>query len=183
VLYLYLNLSRDFSHSTHLLVPAKSVQALALFMNGHGKRVIRMLGKQIILIFFSNKYAQEQTCSECYGKRLNKLALAVSVGNADIFELGNKSVKDLLEFLKALKLTESETEIGSGLIKEIVTRLKFLNDVGLSYLSFKSFCAYIVRRRRSAYSFGLLRLALRFQVYCIFLMNQVSVCIKEIMIA
>lgn len=85
--------------------------------------------------FFSNKYAQEQTCSECYGKRLNKLALAVSIGNADIFELGNKSVKDLLDFFKTLKLTESETAIGSGLIKEIIARLKFLNDVGLSYLS------------------------------------------------
>ncbi len=85
--------------------------------------------------FFGNKYATEQTCSECYGKRLNKLALAVSVGEADIFDLCNKSVKDLLQFFKDLKLTETEKQIGSSLIKEISARLKFLNDVGLSYLS------------------------------------------------
>ncbi len=85
--------------------------------------------------FFSNKYAHEQTCSECLGKRLNKLALAVTVGERDIYELCNKSVKQLLEFFNALKLTQSESEIGSGLIKEIVGRLTFLNDVGLSYLS------------------------------------------------
>ena len=44
-------------------------------------------------------------------------------------------VKDLLQFLKSLKLNESESEIGRGLIKEVVARLSFLNDVGLSYLS------------------------------------------------
>ena len=85
--------------------------------------------------FFSNKYAHEQTCSSCYGKRLNKLALAVTIGNADIYELGNKSVKQLLEFFNVVTLTDSQQEIGGGLIKEIVSRLTFLHDVGLSYLS------------------------------------------------
>lgn len=85
--------------------------------------------------FFGDKYATQKTCNTCYGKRLNKLALAVSVGDLDIFELGNKSVKDSIEFFKNLKLSESESEIGKGLIKEISARLRFLNDVGLSYLS------------------------------------------------
>lgn len=85
--------------------------------------------------FFSNKYATEQTCSVCFRKRLNKLALAVTIGGADIHELGAKSVKDLLHFFNLLKLSESELEIGKSLIKEISARLKFLNDVGLSYLS------------------------------------------------
>jgi excinuclease ABC subunit A len=85
--------------------------------------------------FFGDKYAKEQTCSACYGKRLNKLALAVSIGECDLYVLCNKSVKDLLQFFKDLKLTETEKQIGAGLIKEISARLKFLNDVGLSYLS------------------------------------------------
>ncbi len=85
--------------------------------------------------FFGNKYAKEQTCSSCYGKRLNKLALAVTIGDANIFDLGNKSVSELLAFFNMVKLTESEREIGASLIKEIVARLTFLRDVGLSYLS------------------------------------------------
>ena len=76
--------------------------------------------------FFSNKYAHEQTCSSCLGKRLNKLALAVTIGDCDIYDLGTKSVKDLLIFFKFLKLSEAEHEIGMGLIKEISARLKFL---------------------------------------------------------
>lgn len=85
--------------------------------------------------FFGNKYATEQTCSACLGKRLNKMALAVTIGDADIHDLGSKSTKDLLQFFRALKLNEVELEIGRGLIKEVVARLTFLNDVGLSYLS------------------------------------------------
>lgn len=85
--------------------------------------------------FFGDKYATQKTCTKCFGKRLNKLALAVTIGEADIFELGNKSVKDAIEFFKNLKLGQSEQEIGKGLIKEISARLKFLSDVGLSYLS------------------------------------------------
>lgn len=85
--------------------------------------------------FFGDKYATQKTCNKCFGKRLNKLALAVTIGECDIFELGNKSVKDAIEFFKNIQLSESEHEIGKGLIKEIVARLKFLNDVGLSYLS------------------------------------------------
>lgn len=85
--------------------------------------------------FFGNKYAHEKTCSTCYGKRLNKLALAVEVGESDIFELGNKSVKELISFFNSLKLNASEKEIAQGLIKEILARLTFLNDVGLSYLT------------------------------------------------
>lgn len=85
--------------------------------------------------FFSNKYAHEKTCAQCLGKRLNPLALAVTIGQTDMYDLGNKSVKDLLAFFKGLTLTPTEKEIGSGLIKEIVARLNFLNDVGLAYLS------------------------------------------------
>lgn len=85
--------------------------------------------------FFGNKYAHQKTCAACYGKRLNPLALAVTVGGISIMDMGDKSVKQLLDFFKHLTLTETETEIGFGLINEIINRLTFLNDVGLSYLS------------------------------------------------
>lgn len=85
--------------------------------------------------FFAQKYATEITCDACLGKRLNKHALAVTIGNLDIFDVCNLSIKDLLTFFEKLQLSETETAIAQGLIKEITNRVRFLYDVGLSYLS------------------------------------------------
>lgn len=85
--------------------------------------------------FFGDKYAQEKTCTGCYGKRLNPQALAVTVGEKDIFELCNLSVRDLLPFIRSVKFTPTEKEIAQGLLNEITNRLSFLQDVGLGYLS------------------------------------------------
>jgi excinuclease ABC subunit A len=85
--------------------------------------------------FFGDKYATEHTCSSCHGKRLNKIALAVTIGNRNIFDVCELSIKELLKFLTNLKLEPTSQEIAKGLIKEIINRVTFLNDVGLSYLS------------------------------------------------
>jgi len=85
--------------------------------------------------FFGNKYATERTCSMCHGKRLNKLALAVTVGDKNIFDCGDLSIKDLLSFFKKIKLEEAQQIVAQPLFKEITNRLTFLNDVGLSYLT------------------------------------------------
>ncbi len=85
--------------------------------------------------FFGDKYATVKTCTECHGKRLNKYALAVLVGGKDICELGDLSIKKLLEFFDSLKLNATELEIAQSLIREIKNRLTFINDVGLSYLT------------------------------------------------
>ncbi|HSC25503.1 MAG TPA: excinuclease ABC subunit UvrA [Candidatus Babeliales bacterium] len=85
--------------------------------------------------FFGDKYATSRTCKECNGKRLNTHALAVFVGDKDIYELCNLSIKQLLQFFDTLVLNSTETEIAQGLIQEIKNRLIFINDVGLSYLT------------------------------------------------
>ncbi len=85
--------------------------------------------------FFGDKYATVKTCTECNGRRLNKYALAVRVGGKDITQLGDYSIKKLLEFFNSLKLNATEQEIGKSLINEIKNRLTFINDVGLSYLT------------------------------------------------
>ncbi len=85
--------------------------------------------------FFAQKYATEITCDACLGKRLNKHALAVTIGTLDIFDVCNLSIKDLLIFFEKLQLSETETAIAQGLIKEITNRIRFLYDVGLGYLS------------------------------------------------
>lgn len=75
------------------------------------------------------------TCRDCEGKRLNGFALAVFINNKNIYDLGVVSVKELLAFFEQLTLDETQTTIASSLIREIVSRLTFLSDVGLSYLS------------------------------------------------
>jgi len=76
-----------------------------------------------------------KTCSSCCGKRLNKSALAVKIGGKNIFDICQLSVRDALAFMLGIHLTETQATISEGLMKEIISRLKFLENVGLSYLS------------------------------------------------
>jgi len=85
--------------------------------------------------FFGNKYAHIKVCNECGGKRLNKYALAVLFAGKDIYQLGDLSIKQLLTLFTTVSLTQQEREIGHGIIVEIINRLTFINDVGLSYLT------------------------------------------------
>jgi excinuclease ABC subunit A len=81
------------------------------------------------------KYMANIPCETCGGKKLNENSLAVTVGGLDIIELTEKSVSDCLRFFETLALNETEKTISRLVIKEIKSRLGFLNDVGLSYLS------------------------------------------------
>lgn len=82
-----------------------------------------------------SQYMDEVVCTECNGDRLNKIILSVTVGEKNISELTNMSVKDSIKFLKDLKLTDREKFISDLLIKEIKSRLEFLQSVGLEYLT------------------------------------------------
>lgn len=85
--------------------------------------------------FFAPRYAKEKTCIKCFGKRLNKYALAVKAGDKDIFDICNLSIKDMKIFFDKLELEPAAKTIAESLIKEIYSRLNFLNEVGLSYLT------------------------------------------------
>lgn len=85
--------------------------------------------------FFGPKYGTVSTCESCHGTRLNTIALAVTLGDKNIFEVSQMPIKDLHAFFEALQLTPVQQEIGSSLLKEIKNRLMFLHDVGLSYLT------------------------------------------------
>ena len=73
-------------------------------------------------------------CSECGGKRLKKESLAVTVGDKNIAELCEYSIRDLKSFVDELHLTDMQMQIGRLILKEIKSRLGFLVDVGLDYL-------------------------------------------------
>ncbi len=81
------------------------------------------------------KYMNEQKCTLCSGARLKPEALAVRIGKWSIYEITCLSIEKLLEELPLIPLSVRERKIGEPILKEIVDRLSFLEDVGLGYLS------------------------------------------------
>lgn len=75
------------------------------------------------------------TCGQCAGMRLNKEALAVKIADKNIYQLCDLSIDNLLLFFKNLTLDHARAEISADLRKEIISRLEFLANVGLYYLS------------------------------------------------
>ena len=74
-------------------------------------------------------------CATCHGQRLKKESLAVTIGDKNIYEMTEMSVRDLRQYLDELQLSETQLKIGKEILKEIKGRLQFLVDVGLDYLS------------------------------------------------
>ena len=81
------------------------------------------------------QYMTELPCPKCHGARLNEAVLSVLVGGKNIYELTELSIRDLNTFLQNLKLTKEQEEISRLILKEISSRLSFLINVGLEYLS------------------------------------------------
>ncbi|MFQ9514348.1 MAG: excinuclease ABC subunit UvrA [Eubacterium sp.] len=74
-------------------------------------------------------------CGTCHGHRLKKESLAVTIGDKNIYELTDMSIRDELDYIESIPLTDTQKKIGKDILKEIKGRLKFLVDVGLDYLS------------------------------------------------
>ena len=81
------------------------------------------------------KFMIEHTCETCKGSRLKDNVLSVLVGGKNIYELTCMSIKDLIPFFTELKLSEEQLKIADLLLKEILSRLTFLKNVGLEYLT------------------------------------------------
>ncbi len=81
------------------------------------------------------KLMSEDTCPECLGKRLNPSALSIKIENKNIADLCDMSIIKLYAFLKELKLTKTEQMIAESILHEILSRLSFLVNVGLTYLN------------------------------------------------
>ncbi|MDR0304872.1 MAG: excinuclease ABC subunit UvrA, partial [Chitinispirillales bacterium] len=77
----------------------------------------------------------QKTCSQCNGQRLNKETLSVLVGKTNIGDLTHKSVEDAKKFFDNLELSQRETFISKQILREINSRLGFLVNVGLGYLT------------------------------------------------
>lgn len=81
------------------------------------------------------RYRGKTVCPACHGSRLKKEALYVKVGGKNIAEIVSMPINDVVEFFRTLKLDEHDTAVASRLLNEIGNRLKFLQDVGLGYLT------------------------------------------------
>ena len=81
------------------------------------------------------RYRGKTVCPACHGSRLKKEALYVKVGGKNIAEIVSMPINDVVEFFRTLKLDEHDTAVAARLLNEIGNRLKFLQDVGLGYLT------------------------------------------------
>ena len=85
------------------------------------------------------RYRSTQPCTDCHGARLRREARFVKVGEGEeslaIYEISHRTLSDALAWFENLKLQGAKAEIADKVVREIASRLKFLNDVGLNYLS------------------------------------------------
>jgi len=124
------------------------------YINERGKNSIREHAFEGIVANFERRYRETdsmtvreelaryqniQTCPECNGSRLRKEARFVKVGDKKqsraIYEISALPLKEAKEYFEALELKGAKREIADKIVKEISARLRFLNDVGLDYLS------------------------------------------------
>ena len=84
---------------------------------------------------FIESFMSAKPCPACHGRRLKPQSLAVRVGGKNIAEVTEMTVAEALEFFRRLTLSEKEMHIARQILKEIESRLGFLRDVGLDYLT------------------------------------------------
>ena len=85
--------------------------------------------------FMENRFSGKTTCTSCHGSRLRPEALYVKVGGKTIHEWLSMTVEDLLAFMDSLKLDAAEETIAAEPLKEIRSRLEYISEVGLGYLT------------------------------------------------
>ncbi|QIN27273.1 excinuclease ABC subunit UvrA [Staphylococcus chromogenes] len=81
------------------------------------------------------KYMAEQVCETCHGQRLSREALSVYVGDKNIGQVVEQSISNALDYYQNIELSNQDQQIANLILKEIIARLDFLNNVGLGYLT------------------------------------------------
>ena len=80
------------------------------------------------------RFMRIKKCTTCQGKRLKPVVLAVTINGLNIVEITELSIAEALELFKNIKLDDKQAKISQMILKEIIARLGFMNDVGLNYL-------------------------------------------------
>ncbi len=103
-------------------------------IDGYFKKLEEKTYKMHIRILLS-RYRGYTKCSACKGSRLRRESLQVIINNNSIYDIVKLSISKILEFFLSLKLSDFEMNIADRILKEIIKRLTFLNNVGLGYLT------------------------------------------------
>lgn len=82
-----------------------------------------------------NRYRAYTICSECSGSRLRKEAMYIKINDRTIFNIVKMKIDEAYDFFINIKLSEYERKVSERILEEIISRLKYLNDVGLTYLT------------------------------------------------
>lgn len=85
--------------------------------------------------FFTRRYMSDTECRACRGTRLRPEALAVKLGSTDLGQLGRLAVTDALKKMAGLRLAKADLAVAGEVLDEVVSRLRFLERVGLGYLT------------------------------------------------
>jgi excinuclease ABC subunit A len=81
------------------------------------------------------QFMRELPCDDCHGRRLRREALSVKIQENSIMDICDLSIDDCYKFFQTVELSETERHIAKTILKEIISRLEFLRNVGLNYLS------------------------------------------------
>ena len=144
----YRTLPEDFQHEIEYGTGDRTVKYT--YKNSHGKiqtrehpfegvvasmeRRYRETGSDAMREWMS-RYMKIRTCPDCQGKRLKPEVLAVTVGDKNLADLSDLSVREALAYIESLKLNKKDKMISDQILKEIKARLEFLVNVGLDYLT------------------------------------------------
>lgn len=121
---------------TYQVISNRSSVSRTGSIEGIGKKIERRYfetNSQQAREYYTNLLS-EKTCPQCSGKRLNESALTIKIDELNIWEITNLTIEECLNFFKKLKFQETERQIANLVLKEIESRLLFLNNVGLTYL-------------------------------------------------
>ena len=130
----YCNLSKEVKDMIWKGCPAETEEDSIIGLNEFFKWVESNRYK-VQYKYMLSRYSGKTVCQECGGSRLRKEALYVKVGGKNIHELLAMNVEQLLHFFKNVELTENERKISAKAIEEITSRLEYIMDVGLGYLT------------------------------------------------
>ncbi len=104
-------------------------------LNKFFKRIEREAAYKLHYRVLLNRYRAFTICSECGGSRLRKEALNIKINDRTIFEIVKMKIEEAYDFFLNIKLSSYERKVSERILEEIISRLKYLNDVGLTYLT------------------------------------------------
>ncbi|MEM7456444.1 MAG: excinuclease ABC subunit A, partial [Planctomycetota bacterium] len=110
-------------------VPERNFGGLTGFFNWLERRKYKMH-----LRVFLSRWRKAEPCPQCNGDRLNKPALGFRVGEKNYAQLSRMKLDELLRFFDQLQLADARVALSRGIRRQIETRLRYLNSIGLSYL-------------------------------------------------